>query len=190
MHLFNILGVKYVQINSRALRRLVCVCHCSHIFEMYCQSFDKDSVWNNCQFTSIPDCHLHFYFFPGRKSVFAGYFFFFFFFWRQQTTKHDFLEGLWIRLRPLLQRLKASSKQGVRHFPFWSEIKNGKLLWPQYNSPLAFSFAIRTSFWCSLHHPEMLYAKLLGSVTIICFWVKAGFSVDALSCTHVLHEQK
>lgn len=132
MHLFHILGVKYVQINSRALQRLVCVCHCSHISEMYCQSFDKDSMWNNCQFTSIPDCHLHFTSFLGGKAFLQG------FFLRQQIIKHDFLEGMWIRLRPLLQRLKANSKQGVKHFLFWIEIKNGKLLWPLCNSPLAF----------------------------------------------------
>lgn len=155
-------------------------CIVSHLTKTQCEITASSLVFQTVTFIFTS--------FLGGKAFLQVIFFFFF--WRQQTTKHDFLEGLWIRLRPLLQRLKASSKQGVRHFPFWSEIKNGKLLWPQYNSPLAFSFAIRTSFWCSLHHPEMLYAKLLGSVTIICFWVKAGFSVDALSCTHVLHEQK
>lgn len=64
----------------------------------------------------------------------------------------------------------------MRHFLFWRDTKNGKLLWPWCISPSAFSFAIRTSFWCSLHHPEMLYAKLLGSIIVTCFWAEAEFS--------------
>lgn len=74
--ILDFLGMKYLQVNSRALQRLVCICYCSHISETYCQSFDKGSMSNNGQFTSIPDCHLLFW----EKNILADVF------WRQHTT--------------------------------------------------------------------------------------------------------
>lgn len=163
--------------NSRALWRLVCISFCSCISEICCQSFDKNSTLNNCQFTSIPDCHLHFTSFLGGKAFlqFGGLLWFVWVFFSGGSrlenlfpAEHWILEGLWIGLRPLLQRLKANPMQGVWQFLLWSKIKSWKLLWPWCSSPLAFLFASRTSFWCSLCQPEELDAKLLSPISFIC----------------------